>query len=132
MRARGHRDPGSGVPRLRSGGSNLRQQPLRPFMVAVNCVEPGATCFCTSMETGPRARTGYDLAMTEVIGDGVHHFVVEAGSDIGKRKCSRRSRPGWQPPTKLKRRSGWWARQGEDGSFARHGRHQRAALRSSR
>jgi ferredoxin len=53
------------------------------FMVAVNCVEPGATCFCTSMDTGPRARTGYDLAMTEVIGDGIHHFVVEAGSDIG-------------------------------------------------
>jgi ferredoxin len=53
------------------------------FIVAVNCVEPGATCFCASMDTGPRARTGYDLAMTEVIGDGVHHFVVEAGSDIG-------------------------------------------------
>ena len=35
-------------------------------------------CFCTSMDTGPRARSGYDLVMTEVIGDGVHHFVVEA------------------------------------------------------
>jgi sulfhydrogenase subunit beta (sulfur reductase) len=53
------------------------------FFVAVNCVEPGGTCFCTSMGTGPRARSGYDLVMTEVIGDGVHHFVVEAGSDEG-------------------------------------------------
>jgi sulfhydrogenase subunit beta (sulfur reductase) len=53
------------------------------FFVAVNCVEPGGTCFCTSMGTGPRARSGYDLVMTEVIGEGVHHFVVEAGTDDG-------------------------------------------------
>jgi ferredoxin len=53
------------------------------FLVAVNCVEPGATCFCTSMDTGPRARSGYDLAMTEVIGDGIHHFIVESGTDEG-------------------------------------------------
>jgi sulfhydrogenase subunit beta (sulfur reductase) len=54
------------------------------FLVAVNCVEPGGTCFCVSMGTGPRARSGYDLAMTEVIGDGIHHFVVEAGSEAGQ------------------------------------------------
>jgi ferredoxin len=54
------------------------------FMVAVNCVEPGTTCFCTSMGTGPAAGSGYDIAMTEVIGQGVHHFVAEAGSDEGR------------------------------------------------
>lgn len=53
------------------------------FIVGVSCTEPGGTCFCTSMGTGPRVRSGHDLAMTEVIGDGVHHFVVEAGSDAG-------------------------------------------------
>jgi len=53
------------------------------FLVAVNCTEPGATCFCASMGTGPRATAGYDIALTEVIGEGAHHFVADAGSDEG-------------------------------------------------
>ena len=40
------------------------------FIVAVNCTVAGGTCFCVSMETGPRAEGGYDLALTEVIEDG--------------------------------------------------------------
>jgi ferredoxin len=52
------------------------------FVVAVNCVEPGGTCFCVSMGTGPKAERGYDLALTEVI-DGGHRFLVEAGSERG-------------------------------------------------
>ena len=28
------------------------------FIVAVNCFEPGGTCFCVSMGTGPKARQG--------------------------------------------------------------------------
>jgi ferredoxin len=53
------------------------------FIVAVNCGTPAATCFCTSMGTGPRAGAGFDLALTEVV-DGVwHEFVVEVGSDQG-------------------------------------------------
>src|SRR5262245_11881369 len=28
------------------------------FLVAVNCHEPGGTCFCVSMDTGPTARDG--------------------------------------------------------------------------
>lgn len=54
------------------------------FLVTVNCVHVGGTCFCDSMGTGPRATKGFDLAMTEVIGDGVHHFLVEVGSPEGK------------------------------------------------
>jgi formate hydrogenlyase subunit 6/NADH:ubiquinone oxidoreductase subunit I len=53
------------------------------FIVAVNCTEPGGTCFCTSMGTGPGVSDGYDIALTEVIGDGTHHFLVEAGSAAG-------------------------------------------------
>lgn len=53
------------------------------FFVAVNCVEPGATCFCASMGTGPRATRGFDIAITEVIDDGAHRFVAEAGSEEG-------------------------------------------------
>ena len=53
------------------------------FIVAVNCTVAGGTCFCVSMETGPRAESGYDLALTEVIEDGRHYFVCEGGSERG-------------------------------------------------
>ncbi|GAA4507439.1 4Fe-4S dicluster domain-containing protein [Actinoallomurus oryzae] len=51
------------------------------FIIAVNCTEPGETCFCASMGTGPRADAGYDLALTEVIGEG--RFLVEVGTSAG-------------------------------------------------
>ena len=54
------------------------------FLVAVNCAEPAGTCFCASMNTGPKAASGYDLALTEIIGQGEHQFVVEAGSEAGR------------------------------------------------
>ncbi|HUK94648.1 MAG TPA: 4Fe-4S dicluster domain-containing protein [Gaiellaceae bacterium] len=52
------------------------------FLVAVNCFEPGGTCFCVSMGTGPKAEGGYDLALTEIL-DGEHRFLVEIGSERG-------------------------------------------------
>ncbi|MGZ8687743.1 MAG: 4Fe-4S dicluster domain-containing protein [Gaiellaceae bacterium] len=52
------------------------------FLVAVNCFEPGGTCFCTSMGTGPKVQSGYDLALTELL-NGEHRFLVEAGTDRG-------------------------------------------------
>ncbi|HEX6662307.1 MAG TPA: 4Fe-4S dicluster domain-containing protein, partial [Gaiellaceae bacterium] len=52
------------------------------FVVAVNCFEPGGTCFCVSMGTGPKAEAGYDLALTEIL-DGTHRFLVEVGSERG-------------------------------------------------
>lgn len=56
----------------------------RSFVVAVNCTEPGGTCFCTSMGTGPRATTGFDLALTELLDRHGHRFLVEVGSDAGR------------------------------------------------
>jgi len=53
------------------------------FIVAVNCGQAGGTCFCASMKTGPRAESGFDLALTEVLDGDQHHFVVEAGSEQG-------------------------------------------------
>ncbi len=53
------------------------------FIVAVNCGQAAATCFCVSMDTGPKATTGFDLALTEVLEDGGHSFVVEVGSERG-------------------------------------------------
>ena len=52
------------------------------LFVAVNCGQAGGTCFCASMSTGPKARTGYDIALTEIL-DGEHRFLAEAGSDRG-------------------------------------------------
>jgi ferredoxin len=52
------------------------------FIVAVNCFEPGGTCFCVSMGTGPRAEAGYDLVLTEIL-EGEHRLLVEAGSERG-------------------------------------------------
>jgi formate hydrogenlyase subunit 6/NADH:ubiquinone oxidoreductase subunit I len=52
------------------------------FIVAVNCGQAGGTCFCVSMNTGPRARDGFDLALTELLGE-AHEFLVEVGSERG-------------------------------------------------
>lgn len=58
------------------------------FVIAVNCGQAGGTCFCVSMQTGPRATFGFDLALTELAG-GRHRFVVEIGSDRGRRLIDR-------------------------------------------
>jgi len=54
------------------------------FIVAVNCGTPAATCFCVSMNTGPKAESGFDLALTELLGEGRHDFLVEVGSEAGR------------------------------------------------
>jgi sulfhydrogenase subunit beta (sulfur reductase) len=53
------------------------------FIVALNCSQAGGTCFCVSMKTGPKAQAGFDLALTEVIENQHHYFVVEVGSEAG-------------------------------------------------
>ncbi len=55
------------------------------FVVAMNCGHAGGTCFCVSMNTGPKAEAGFDLALTEISGDGAHLFLVEVGTDEGGR-----------------------------------------------
>lgn len=55
----------------------------RAFVVAVNCTEPGALCFCASMGTGPQVGPGYDLALTEHITDAGRSYLVDVGSDEG-------------------------------------------------
>ncbi|MBE3066273.1 MAG: 4Fe-4S dicluster domain-containing protein [Chloroflexi bacterium] len=56
----------------------LRREGL--FILAVNCLDPDATCFCVSMGTGPRLAAGFDLCVTEL--DEV--FLVEVGSELGR------------------------------------------------
>lgn len=62
------------------------------FVLAVQCGSPAATCFCASMDTGPRARGGFDLAATELVAtstDGDHRFVIEVGSEAGAQLLAR-------------------------------------------
>ena len=73
--------------RVLTGGR--RSEPASPpstdgvFIVAVQCGEAGGTCFCVSMNTGPVAERGFDLALTEILDDTTHHFVIEVGSERG-------------------------------------------------
>ena len=53
------------------------------FVVAATCGTPSGTCFCASMGTGPRPDAGYDLALTELLDDGPHRFLVEVGTPAG-------------------------------------------------
>jgi formate hydrogenlyase subunit 6/NADH:ubiquinone oxidoreductase subunit I len=61
----------------------------RAFIVAVNCARPADTCFCTSMNTGPRATQGFDLCLTELLDGQRHEFLVETGSARGANLLSK-------------------------------------------
>ena len=64
------------------------------FIIAVNCTQAAPTCFCTSMKTGPRCKSGFDLALTE-IRDG---FLLEIGSQAGRTLADRLpTSPATQP-----------------------------------
>jgi sulfhydrogenase subunit beta (sulfur reductase) len=59
------------------------------FIVAVNCGDPASTCFCVSMGSGPRAESGFDIALTELAtgassGDTGHRFLAQAGTERGE------------------------------------------------
>jgi ferredoxin len=55
------------------------------FVVAVNCTEPAATCFCVSAGGGPAVSDGFDLALTELVnGDAAPRYIVDTGSPSGE------------------------------------------------
>ncbi len=65
---------------------DYRARRASTFILAMNCTRAGDTCFCTSMESGPAVRDGFDLAMTELLpkdDTGEHTFIVEIGSALG-------------------------------------------------
>ncbi|HLN06607.1 MAG TPA: 4Fe-4S dicluster domain-containing protein [Acidimicrobiales bacterium] len=53
------------------------------FVVVAECGSPAATCFCTSMGTGPGVEEGYDLALTEVASPDGPRYLVRVGSVRG-------------------------------------------------
>lgn len=62
------------------GDADYAARRAAAVVIAVECVAPADTCFCTSMGTGPEVTHDFDLALTE-LDDG---FVVRAGSDPGR------------------------------------------------
>lgn len=60
-----------------------RERRENSLVIAVQCGRAGATCFCASMGTGPKATTGFDLSLTEVVEDGRHYFLVESDTERG-------------------------------------------------
>ena len=67
------------------------------LVVAVNCAQAAATCFCTSMGSGPKAEEGFDLALTELDPADDHRFLIEIGSERGKRILDRLTRQEAKP-----------------------------------
>ncbi len=59
------------------------------FVVVVECGRPGATCFCSSMGTGPGIDAGFDVALTEVDDSDGHRFVARPGTQRGADFLSR-------------------------------------------
>jgi sulfhydrogenase subunit beta (sulfur reductase) len=53
------------------------------LVIAVACRKAGGTCFCVSQGTGPKAESGFDLRLTEIVEASRHVFLVESGSDKG-------------------------------------------------
>ncbi len=53
------------------------------LIVTTNCTEAGNSCFCTSTQSGPEAKSGFDIAITELIDDNGHNFLIEAGTKNG-------------------------------------------------
>lgn len=50
------------------------------FIIVSNCTTPFRSCFCTSFDSGPFARNGFDLAVTR-LGD---RYLLQAGSPAGQ------------------------------------------------
>ncbi len=54
------------------------------FIVAAGCTKPSGNCFCTSTQTGPAPKGGFDLSVVEVI-DKKNYFILEIGSEKGQK-----------------------------------------------
>lgn len=68
--------------------SHYKSRRDNSFIVAVNCVQAGGTCFCVSMNSGPKAETDFDIALTEVLQSNQHYFIAESGSEKGDKILS--------------------------------------------
>lgn len=60
---------------------NYRTRRKALFLVAVQCAEPAATCFCASTGDGPTPQSGFDLSLVEL----AEGFLISAGSEAGRK-----------------------------------------------
>jgi sulfhydrogenase subunit beta (sulfur reductase) len=58
-----------------------RQRRQNIFILSADCLYPSGTCFCVSMETGPKVKSGFDLNLTEL----EDVFLLQTGSELGVR-----------------------------------------------
>lgn len=71
-----------------------RERREQAMIIAVNCTQAAPTCFCTSMQTGPQCRRGFDLALTET----PTGFAIAVGSERGQSLVAKLPvRPAEQP-----------------------------------
>ena len=62
------------------GDAHYRARRKALLLIAVNCPHPAQTCFCASTGDGPRADSGFDIAMDE-LEDG---YIIYPGSAKGR------------------------------------------------
>jgi sulfhydrogenase subunit beta (sulfur reductase) len=79
--------------RVLSASTRYAARRRAAFIVAVDCTEPSATCFCVSAGGGPDARAlgiDFDLVLTELAqpGDAEPQYIADAGSPAGGRILS--------------------------------------------
>ena len=87
--------------RVLGAGTRYAARRAAAFLIAVNCTEPSATCFCVSAGGGPDAQTAgvaYDLVLTELVG-AQPSYLVSAGSDDGHRVLAGLAPPPASPDT---------------------------------
>ncbi|MBT9544072.1 MAG: 4Fe-4S dicluster domain-containing protein [Candidatus Sericytochromatia bacterium] len=84
-----------------------RERREQIFILAVNCTEPGNTCFCVSMEAGPAAGPGYDLAITEMLETAEPCYLARAGSAKGA-ELLKHCNPSHAPATLLEKENALW------------------------
>lgn len=50
-------------------------------LIAMNCTQPRENCFCTSFDTGPELKVGYDLLLSDL----GKKYLVEVGTEDGEK-----------------------------------------------
>lgn len=91
-----------------------RSRREKALIVAVNCMQPSGTCFCASMGTGPKSKSGFDLCLTEL----ENTFLIEIGSEAG-RMVLNDPNISWQPASAFLLNT---ARKGLEAARAKMGR----------
>ncbi|RJR32929.1 MAG: sulfite reductase subunit A [Deltaproteobacteria bacterium] len=67
---------------------HYRARREQAFILAVNCGHACGTGFCASMGAGPKAASGFDLALTEILEGDRHYFVAAVGTERGRQVVS--------------------------------------------